>query len=269
MNIRQRGLGSLLVLLFPWVVQAQIDKELSPSGFGIFNNKQEYIEFIGSAKKIAYGPNGSKEMQDMIPLLNDIALNKPIGSTAGTYKSQASTLGMLSDKSIRNEIEMVDEQYEELKSVNARIQARVANEIRGLDFSKTATVTTRIKGIRDRATKELESLLLPHQVKRLRQLHLQSSLRRQSLVDLLIQDPLKSELELSEKQATELKAEEEKIEQDLQQKIRQLRAEAREKLLAKLKPDQEQKAKELIGEAFEFLEESKEKKNFKDPKKKK
>lgn len=219
---------------------------------GIFSSKSEYLEFIGSAKKVAYGPNGTPELQAMIPLLNDIALNKPIGFTADKYDSQASTVGLLANKTIRSEIEMVDHQYEELKKVNARIQARVSREIRGLDFSKTETITTRIKSIRDRAQKELDAVLLPHQVKRLRQIHLQSQLRRRSLVDVITTDPLKVELKISDSQSEMLKKEEAKIQSELEEKIAELQAEARTKLLSKLKPDQKKQVDELVGDSFEF-----------------
>lgn len=245
--------------LLPGHLNAQKVGENSDSGFGIFDNKEQYVQFMGSAKKMAYGPNGSKELQAMIPMLNDIALNKPIGSTAGNIKIQASTLGMLSSGSIRSEIEMVEEQYRELKKANERIRQRVAEEIRGLDFSKTESVTTRIRGIRDRAQQELESLLLPHQVKRLRQLHLQSRLQRQSLVDVLTDNPVGSELRISKSQEAELRKEEAEIEGELQKEIQRLRIEARKRLLDKLKPEQKQKAEELFGDSFEFDEIGKQK----------
>ena len=232
----------------------------SQSGFGIFDSRQEYYQFMGNAKRVAYGPNGNKELQAMIPMLNDIALNKPIGSTAGQYKeAQASTIGLLSKESIRSEIEMVDQQYEDLKKASARIQQKVAKEIREIDFSKTATVTSRIRSIRSNAQKELEDLLLPHQVKRLRQIHLQSKMKRQSLLDILTEDPVKTELEISDDQESELRKEEKKIEEELEKEIQKLRKEAQEKLLGKLKPGQEKKAKELLGEAFEFGDDAKEK----------
>ena len=238
-------------LLFNLQVTAQ-KEDTSGGSFGIFNSQGEYRQFMGSLKRAAYGPEGSKELQAMVPMLNDIALNKPIGSTAGKFKAGSSTFGMLSNEKVRDEIEMIDQQYQELQQANARIQKRVAEEIRGLDFSRPTTMTTRIRGIRNRAQKELEELLLPHQVERLRQLHNRSRLRSQGLVDLLTEAPIREELEISSDQEEELRKEEAKLEAELQEKIRQLRKEAREQLLGKLKPGQEKKAKQLLGEEFDF-----------------
>ncbi|MEC9094323.1 MAG: hypothetical protein VX438_16555, partial [Planctomycetota bacterium] len=198
------------------------------SRLGIFNSKREYAEFMGSAKRIAYGPNGTPELKEMVSMINDVVLNRPIGSTAGQHKSQASSIGMLADKNIRSELEMVDSQYQELQQMNNKIRQRMVKEIRELDFSKTETATTQLRGIRDRARKELDSVLLPHQLKRLQQLHLQSQMKRRSLVDVITSDPLKAEIDLDEKQATLLRKEEEKIEKELQVEIEKLRAKARE-----------------------------------------
>lgn len=255
--------GLLLVSSGCWPSVCCAQKEEFKGGndgpHGIFNSTDEYYQFIGGVKKVAYGPNGSKELQAMVPMLNDIALNKPFGFTAGKYDSQASNMGMLSNSKIRQELEMVDHQYEELQKVQAEIQKRVATEIRGLDFSKTATITTQIKGIRDRAQKDLNAVFLPHQLKRLEQIQLQSQLRRRSLVDIITSSPVKDRLEITEDQSTMLRKEEEKLEEEIQKKIAKLREEAREQLLSKLKPEQEKQVKEMVGDAFEF-EQSKDKK---------
>ena len=102
---------------------------------GIFPSRSEYYEFIGGAKRAAYGENGSPELRAMIPLLNDIALNKPVGWSAHEYGSQASTLGLLSDADVRADLEMVDDQYEKLRNLNSEIQQRAAEQLRDLDFN--------------------------------------------------------------------------------------------------------------------------------------
>ena len=230
---------------------------------GIFGSQAEYYEFMGNAKRAAYGPNGNSELRAMIPMLNDIALNKPFGFTSGKYNTESSNFGMLSNEKVRQELEMVDHQFEELKKVNSQVQKRVAEEIRGLDFSKRENLTVQIKGIRDRAKKELDAVFLPHQLKRLEQIQFQSQLRRRSIVDIITSDPLKEDLEITEAQTTMLRKEEEKIEEEIQKKIAKLREEAREQLLSKLKPDQEKRVNELVGDAFDFGKEEQRKKTGK------
>lgn len=241
---------TLLILLPVAATQAQKQGDNEP--VGIFQSRSEYHEFMGNAKRIAYGPEGNLELQAMIPMLNDIALNQPIGSTAGQYDVQGSTLGLLSDEKIRGELEMMDDQYDDLKRLNSEIQDRVAEQIRGLDFKDAGNLAEQIRGIREQARNDLHSVLLPHQLTRLRQIRMQSQLRRRSLVDLITSDPLKTELEVSDRQTRELRETEEEIEKELEEEIAKLRAKARDRLLSKLKPGQKDKVEEMFGDAFDF-----------------
>lgn len=244
-------LVALLMFLLPTqFLSAQ--KNQSDGPVGIFNSDAEYVEFIGSAKQLAYGPDGSPELRAMIPMLNDIALAQPLGTTAGEYNAEGSTLGMLSDEKIRDELEMVDEQYEDLVKLNEEIQSRMAKEIRGLDLSNPDGLADRIRAMQAQAQKDLESVLLPHQVTRLQQISLQSQSRRRTLVDLITSDPLKTSLEITDEQTDDLKAAEKEIEEELARDIAELRKKAREKLLSNLKRKQRDQVNELFGEAFKF-----------------
>ena len=224
---------------------------------GIFPTRGEYNQFMGEAKRAAYGPNGNSELISMIPMLNDIALNRPIGSTAGMSpgkKSPAMTsnLSLLSNDRVREELEMVDSQYEELKERNSQIQKRAADQIRQLDFSDRVNLVSCIQAIRDEANNDTRAVLLPHQIDRLKQIRMQALLQQSSLVEVLTSDPVKTELEISRDQAKELKEFESIVQADLAKEIAKLREAARSRLLAKLSPTQEKRAKELIGEVFVF-----------------
>jgi hypothetical protein len=219
---------------------------------GIFQSRAEYNQFMGGAKQAAYGENGNPELQAMIPLLNDIVLNQPVGETANKYGVQASTLGLLSDPNVRAELEMVDDQYEDLKRLNSEIQERTASQLRGLDFQDTANLAKQIRFIRERSNEDLDAVLLPHQLDRLRQIQMQSQLKRRSLVDILTNDPLKSDLDITDQQSEQLREEEKEIEEDLAREIAKLRERARDRLLSKLKPSQKSEIEKMIGDTFEF-----------------
>jgi len=100
-----------LALITAWIPFNPVfsyGQEKTDGPVGIFQSQQEYNQFMGSVKRTAYGPNGNAELQAMVPLLNDIALNQPMGSTAKRYNTdQRSTLDLLSDSNIRKELEMV------------------------------------------------------------------------------------------------------------------------------------------------------------------
>lgn len=219
---------------------------------GIFASQAEYGAFMGGVKRVAYGEGGSPELQAMVPMLNDIALNKPVGWTASEYGTERGTMDLLADSDIRSELEMLDDQYKELQDLNSEIQKRSAEQIRELDFSDRDTVVSKINSIRKNAIDDLNSVLLPHQVERLQQLRMQTRLRRRSLIDILTSDPVKSKLEITDEQSTDLKEKEKEVEEELQREIAKLREEAREKLLSSLKPTQKEAVEKMLGDRYEF-----------------
>ena len=233
---------------------SEAQKSASDDGpVGIFASRAEYEQFMGDAKQLAYGPEASPELRAMIPLLNDIALNRPIGWTAGEYNTERSTAGMLADEEVRLDLEMVDDQYQELKELNAQIQQRMAEQIRNLDLTDTENLASRLNELREQAQRELNSLLLPHQIDRLRQIRLQNQLRHRNLIDVLCSHPLKSLLHISDSQARELRKDEKQIQEELEREIAKLREQARDRLLSRLKAGQRSELKEMLGESFEAV----------------
>lgn len=241
-----------LTFLVVVMVQCDANGQKGDGPVGIFNSQAEYHDFMGGVKQAAYGEGGSPELRAMVPMLNDIALNKPVGWTASEYGVDGSTLGMLSSSDIRSELEMVDDQYQELQDLNAEIQKRAAEQIRGLDFSDREKLIADIRAIRKNAVEDLNGVLLPHQLERLQQLRMQSQLKRRSLVDLITSDPLKSKLEISDDQSSDLRTREKEIEEELQREIERLREQAREKLLSTLRPTQKEAVEKMLGDQFEF-----------------
>jgi len=244
-----------LFLLPTGVVLGQKDAE-EDGPVGIFSSRAEYGQFMGGAKRAAYGEGGNPELQAMIPMLNDIALNKPVGWTANEYGTTGSTLGLLSNQAIRSDLEMVDSQYQELQNLSAQIQERAAEQVRALDFSKRDNLVSQIQKIREEAVNDLNSVLLPHQLDRLKQIRMQSLLQRRSLVDVLTSDPVRSELEVTDQQSNELREFEKVVQEDLAKEIAKLQEIARDRLLSKLDPTQKKQAKEMIGDAFVFKNEA-------------
>ena len=241
----------LFLFVGPAAVAQKADENQGP--VGIFDSRAQYHQFMGDAKRLAYGENGTPELRAMIPFLNDIALDQAIGTTAGQYNTEGTTLGLLADDSVRKELEMVDDQYQQLQKMSEDIQRRMGEQIKGLDFSNPG-VSDQIKSMRRAASDELNSLLLPHQQSRLNQLRIQSQLRRKSFVQILTSEPVKTELKISEGQSIALREAEKEIEQELQREIRKLRIKARKKILDKLNSKQKEGVDQLFGDAFDFSE---------------
>lgn len=245
----------IATVLFPFpCCLAQEDGELPANGgpVGIFASRAEYEQFMIGVKQAAWGERGGPELQAMIPMLNDIVLNRPVDLSIQKPGGDASLLGLLADPNVRADLEIVDDQYHELQRLNAEIQERTGRELRALDFGNQKDLVERIHAIRERATSDVNALLLPHQLERLKQLRLQSRLRQRSLVDLLTNDPLRSELEITDQQAEDLREEAKQIEEDLAKEIARLRSEARDRLLSRLNPSQKSRVENMIGDAFQF-----------------
>ena len=230
----------IVLLLFASNANSQ-DKDES---HGIFENRQEYYDFMRDVKLEG---DRNPELMAMVPMINDIVLMQPFGTTSQKYDTSDGTLGMLANKSIREELEMLDSQYDEIQAANEQIQKRFAEQIRSLDLSDMSSAVDQILKLRSESENELQSTLLPHQMRRLRQLSAASQLKKRSLVQIITSEPMKSELEVTDEQARTLRMAEKEIEADLQKQIAELRAKARKRLLSNLKSDQRKQVEEIFG----------------------
>ena len=234
---------AFLSFLAPGYVFGQDEK--SAESYGIFENRDQYYQFMRGIK--VEGAN-NPELMSLVPMINDVVLGKPIGSTGRQYDSLNSTIGLLSDKAVREELEMVDEQYQELVAANQEIQKQAAEQLREIDLSDMKLATQQILAIRDQSEKNLQATLLPHQMQLLRAINARRQLRYRSLAEILTSEPMKSELQVSDKQSEKLLTAEQKIEKELEQQIADLRRKARDKLLGHLKSDQKARVQEIFGD---------------------
>ncbi len=230
---------------------------------GIFQSRDEYHQFFGGLKSLR-----DPEINAMLPMIHDFALGRPVGTTPAG-KGSNGMMDLLGDPKVRKELEMVDFQYENLKKSNSEIRSRMAKQLKSIDFSNPGSIADQVRRIRDQAEKNLQEVLLPHQLTRLKQLGAQSQLKRRGLVDLLTSDPLKSELEITDRQGGELRQAEKEIQEELAREIARLRERAKEKILSKLRPNQREKVEDLLGESFEFSQQGKKKFKKGKPEKKK
>jgi len=231
---------------------------------GVFSNRDEYQQFFGGLKSL-----NDPEINAMLPVLNDLALGNPIGQTANAFglNTDNATMDLLADKSVRAELEIVDEQFEDMKSMNQRLRDGLSDRLRSMDLSDPKEVANAVRSMNLNVRSEMEGMFLPHQLKRLKQLALQRQLERRGLVDVIVAEPIRSELDVTSGQEKTLRQAEKEIEEKLEREIQELRAKARKELLSNLKSDQRRRFEELVGEAFLFAKS--EKKNEKKPEGKK
>ncbi|MEX2185976.1 MAG: hypothetical protein WD875_04240, partial [Pirellulales bacterium] len=163
---------------------------------------------------------------------------------------------------MEKELEIVDDQKEKL----TRLRNDTMTELRDLyatmrdeDRQEWARKYNEISSkLADDTDKRVSDILLPHQVRRLRQIALQMKLNSTGYGSSagLANGEVADELGLTEAQKKRLKEKEQQLRVEIQRKTqefyKQLREDAREELLSVLTEQQRRKLNELIGDEFEW-----------------
>jgi Spy/CpxP family protein refolding chaperone len=165
--------------------------------------------------------------------------------------------GVLMREDAQKELEMVKDQIDDIQKLLEGRRERMGEMFSGLrDIEDREERGRKFREIMEKAQAELEKevgkTLLPHQMKRAKQLAFQLSLRGGAGRALTSGGSLADELGITEAQQEKLRAANEKLQDELRQKIAELQNEAQEELLKALTPKQQAKFKELVGEPFEF-----------------
>jgi len=173
-------------------------------------------------------------------------------------------IGLMQLAEVRDEIELSQDQQDELRRLREAVEGEIRDEMQNLfqgmrDMTdeqrqaRFAEIQARFQEIAKGVEGRLQQVLLPHQFDRLKQIELQSRLQRDGAAA-LTDGELAETLGLSEAQRDEIRQRAEQVQQDLQEKIRQLRLDARNQLLDVLTSEQRAKLNAMMGEEFEVPE---------------
>ena len=169
------------------------------------------------------------------------------------------TLGLLNSEKVKEELELVDDQLEQLREIQEASRQSVRDifsEMRGVPREERGEMMREIQEKMAKRTKEYEEqiddILLPHQQSRLKQLKFQSAGRGQGAGGSLSNQALLDELGVTDVQKEELEAAAAKAREKLQEKYQKLIREAENEILKVLSRDQREKYRELVGEPFQF-----------------
>ncbi len=173
-------------------------------------------------------------------------------------------LSLLTDKNVQAELELVDEQIEELEELQkegmqvitdavSEMRERPRGGDRG-DFMRD--IGEKIKEKMEPVMSRVDEVLLPHQRDRLNQLSFQSKGRNQGAGGALMSERMLEELEVTPSQREELEEAIEEAKKELKEEYAKLVKEAEKDILKVLDSGQRKKYKELVGDAFEFSDPS-------------
>ena len=183
------------------------------------------------------------------------------GSQGGFFGGGEGILGLLQRDEVRQEIQLVDEQQQQLEALADELRDEMRTEMRDLfgqmrDLSEEDRrarfdeIRTRMEEIRADAESRVEKVLLPHQLERLKQIDVQARIQRQGAAA-LTGGQLAETLNLTPDQQQKLQARAEEVQREMDEQIRQLRLEARNKILEVLTAEQRAKLESLMGEQFD------------------
>lgn len=158
---------------------------------------------------------------------------------------------------VQKELEIVDQQLEDLKKIRAdfyKEQQALYKEMyaNGSDALAREEVRERVAALREKMTKQLTDTLLPHQVKRAKEVWLQTQTGANfGGLRAFSQPGLRELLGITPEQHERMTKRSRELNAEISQKYLEMRAEAAKKLLEELTPAQRKKLAELSGEKYE------------------
>ncbi len=189
---------------------------------------------------------------------------RPIQANPGWGNNLSQAVYWLGNEQVVKELEIVPDQKEKLAKLRGELQMKISEAYKSINFNdiapedRTAKYYEVLNRANEDVAKEVENVLLPHQLKRLKQIMTQMRMAQLGYggAATLGGDDLASELGITDEQLEALKKKELEVREEMQKKTqefyKQLQADAREQLLDVLTPAQRKKLTEILGEKFEW-----------------
>ena len=176
----------------------------------------------------------------------------------------SSSMGLLGDQKVSEELELGEDQVESIKSLQDEMRGIFRDSFGGMrdKFREPnvdrealmAEIREKIATQMSTVDEKLEDILLPHQMTRLQELTFQMETKRGGTTGLLNNAKVKEKLGLTDEQIEKIKAKAEEVKAQLEEKIAKAREDAQEEILSVLTPEQQAQIKEMVGDSFEFEE---------------
>jgi Spy/CpxP family protein refolding chaperone len=172
----------------------------------------------------------------------------------GAFGGFGGLADVLRREDVRKELELLEDQLQKLEKLAESRREKVRQAFSGAEGSsreeRFQKMRQQLQKLQQETDREIGEVLLPHQMKRLRQLALQ--LRLRGGAQALLNDRTTEELGLSAEQKENLQKKAAEVEEQLRKKYAELRKQAQDEILRSLTPAQQAKWKELVGDPFEF-----------------
>ena len=180
----------------------------------------------------------------------------------GSGSGKFDPLSLLDNKDVRAELEFVDDQLDEFRAAQDELRQQILDRAKSLagagklDPSQMSEIAKELAKLKKGAQKSLESMLLPHQLERLRQVALQIQMKKRGAANTLISGKIAEELGIDAAQKKRIENRQEELEEELDRRMEELKKEIRDKLLDELTSEQKRKLEKLSGDDFEYKQNS-------------
>ncbi|QEG20232.1 hypothetical protein [Mariniblastus fucicola] len=181
-------------------------------------------------------------------------------SIAGDWLPNAGAinpLSLLDNTDVREELELVGDQLDQFQSAQNELQEQIREKAQSmaggkLDPSQMKDIAMEIAELQKGRQAKLESMLLPHQLDRLKQVALQIQMQKSGAARTLLSDQVMEELGIDEAQKKRIEDRQKELKKELAERMEKLKEEIKGKLLSELTSTQQAKLKELSGDKFDY-----------------
>lgn len=166
-------------------------------------------------------------------------------------------MSLLNNEDVREELELVGDQLDKYRNAQQELQDQIKEKSKAftsgnIDPSQMGAIAKEIGELQKSGQDQLRSMLLPHQLERLKQVALQMEMKKRGAANTLLSKEMVEELGIDAAQKIRIEDRQKELKQELADRMAKLKEEIRDKLLSELTSDQKSKLKELFGDKFEY-----------------
>lgn len=162
--------------------------------------------------------------------------------------------GLLNNESVQKELEIVPSQLEDIRELGQEMRDSMRDIFQGMrnaSEDERQEMFDKLRTAREDVEKDLEKVLMPAQLERLKQIQVQQQSRGRG--GMSFSNPrIVEALGLSEAQLADMREKAEELQTEMRAKLEELRKQADDELLQMLTPEQQKKWKEMVGDPFEM-----------------
>jgi hypothetical protein len=170
-------------------------------------------------------------------------------------------IALLEDKRICDQLDLIDEQMERFRAVKEAysLQVNVLGQSMaigpGTSAEEKLAYMRKMSQLKKDARAEIRSMLLPHQIERLKEITLQIYVKRNGAANTILSEVMVEELEISSSQKKRIESLRKELKEELEEQIAKLKETYENKLLDELTDKQKTRLEELSGDSFEYRKE--------------